>query len=124
MISALLYMGTLGVEVEQNELSWTKLLNKRVDIKCRVTGLQTTYVHWYQQKDGEALTRMLYVNAAGTSPVYNPDRPEAEHFSVRLEGVTYVLKVSAVQMIHTGVYYCACWDRSNHSDLKTSYPVH
>uniref|UniRef100_A0A8B9J4E1 Immunoglobulin V-set domain-containing protein n=1 Tax=Astyanax mexicanus TaxID=7994 RepID=A0A8B9J4E1_ASTMX len=115
-------LGSLGLELEQNELSWTKPVNKRVDIKCRVTGLQTTYVHWYHQKDGEALVRMLYMDQSGSNPVYNPDHPEAKDFTVRRQGDVYFIKTNAVKKEHEGGYYCACWD-SSHSDSNCSHPL-
>uniref|UniRef100_A0A8B9GQZ2 Immunoglobulin V-set domain-containing protein n=1 Tax=Astyanax mexicanus TaxID=7994 RepID=A0A8B9GQZ2_ASTMX len=102
------------MEVEQNELSWTKLLNKRVEIQCKVTGLQTSYVHWYHQKDGEGLTRIQYVNEAGNNFVHNSE------FSVKKKGENYDLKLNES---NEGVYYCACWDTSSHSDSNCSHPL-
>ncbi|XP_036451849.1 uncharacterized protein LOC118825368 [Colossoma macropomum] len=108
-------VAVLGLTVEQPKLSWTKQKGKRVFISCAVTDMTTDYVHWYQQKDGEALKRILYVNKAGTSIVPNADHPEAKDFSVQLEkGNDYVLKVDAVKPSHSAVYYCATWDTSSH----------
>ncbi|KAI4903385.1 hypothetical protein NFI96_006057, partial [Prochilodus magdalenae] len=109
-------VGVLGQTVEQPEFFWTKALNKRAYISCKVTGLQdSNYVHWYQQKDGEAPKRILYVNKDGSSTVHNPDHPEAKDFTLQLENVNhYVLRVKALKLIHSGVYYCACWDWSSH----------
>uniref|UniRef100_A0A8B9GNN4 T cell receptor gamma variable 5 n=1 Tax=Astyanax mexicanus TaxID=7994 RepID=A0A8B9GNN4_ASTMX len=81
------------------------------------------YVHWYQQKDGEALKRILYVNKQATSTVHDPNHPEAKDFSVTLEkGDNYVLKVGSVKLNHAGVYYCAVWT-SSHSEKNCSHPV-
>ncbi|KAL7879891.1 hypothetical protein SRHO_G00021450 [Serrasalmus rhombeus] len=118
-----LIVGVLGLTVEQPELSWTKQKVKRAYIKCKVTGLASSnYVHWYQQKDGEAIRRILYVNAAGTSTVRDPNHPEADDFSVKRENDdTYVLRADTLKMGHSAVYYCACWD--SHNDSNYSYPV-
>ncbi|KAI4885902.1 hypothetical protein NFI96_005621, partial [Prochilodus magdalenae] len=116
VLLSVITVGVLGQRVEQPEFFWTKALNKRAYISCKVTGLQdSNYVHWYQQKDGEAPKRILYVNKDGTSPVHNPDHPEAKDFTLQLENVNhYVLRVKALKLIHSGVYYCACWDWSSH----------
>ncbi|KAL7876313.1 hypothetical protein AOLI_G00112760 [Acnodon oligacanthus] len=103
-------VAVLGVTVEQSQLSWTKKQSKRAYISCKVTGLTTTYVHWYHQKDGEALKRILYVNKAGTTRV-----SEANDFTVELENSNdYVLRIDAVKLSHSGVYYCACWESGRH----------
>ncbi|KAL6490298.1 hypothetical protein MHYP_G00006430 [Metynnis hypsauchen] len=117
-------VGVLGQTVEQPELSWTKSQNKRARINCIVTGLQSNnYVHWYQQKDGEALKRILYVNKGGTSPVHNADLREATDFTVQLENDNYALRVRELKLSHSGVYYCAFWDTSSHSATNCSHPL-
>ncbi|KAI4872476.1 hypothetical protein NFI96_002562 [Prochilodus magdalenae] len=118
---SLMAVGVLGVTFEQPELSWTKQKGKRAYISCKVTGLQNgNYLHWYQQKDDEALKKILHVNKDVTSTVHSADHPEAADFSVQLEnGNDYVLKVNAVKMSHSGVYYCGCWD---HHETNCSQP--
>uniref|UniRef100_A0A8B9GQV9 T cell receptor gamma variable 5 n=1 Tax=Astyanax mexicanus TaxID=7994 RepID=A0A8B9GQV9_ASTMX len=95
-----------------NQLSWVKTEGKSVYIDCRVIDLTTDYIHWYQQKDGEAMTRILYI--------------KHDDFSVTLEkgdaGDNYVLKVGSMKLNHAGVYYCAVWTGS-HSEINCSHPV-
>uniref|UniRef100_A0A3B1JK25 Ig-like domain-containing protein n=1 Tax=Astyanax mexicanus TaxID=7994 RepID=A0A3B1JK25_ASTMX len=99
----------LGLTLEQPELSWTKPEGKTLYIDCKVTDLGSgNNVHWYQQKDGEALRRILYINNGGTTKTLDPNHPEKDDFTMS-EG-TYKLKVKAVKKIHAAVYYCACWD--------------
>ncbi|KAL7879887.1 hypothetical protein SRHO_G00021410 [Serrasalmus rhombeus] len=94
VLFSVIVVGVLGQTVEQPELSWIKSQNKRARINCIVTGLQSNnYVHWYQQKDGEALKRILYVNKGGTSPVYNDNVREATDFTVQLENDNYALRL-------------------------------
>ncbi|XP_072544732.1 immunoglobulin kappa light chain-like, partial [Salminus brasiliensis] len=98
----------LGQTVQQTELSWTKPEGKSAYITCRVTGLSGgSYVHWYQQKDGEALKRILYVKKDGSSFVRDLNHPDREDFSVST-GYND-LKVHLLRKSHSAVYYCACW---------------
>ncbi|KAI4883296.1 hypothetical protein NFI96_007273, partial [Prochilodus magdalenae] len=106
-------IAVLGLTVEQSELSWTKLVGKRVFISCKVTGLSTSdYVHWYQQKDGEALKRILYINQDGSGLTYDSNLPQARDFNVRVDkkSNSYELRVDKLKTSHTAVYYCACWE--------------
>ncbi|KAI4883797.1 hypothetical protein NFI96_031425, partial [Prochilodus magdalenae] len=106
-------VAVLGLTVEQSELSWTKLVGKRVFISCKVTGLSTSdYVHWYQQKDGEALKRILYIKQDGSGLTHDSDHPQARDFNVRVDkrSNSYDLKVDELKTSHTAVYYCACWE--------------
>ncbi|KAG9273964.1 hypothetical protein AMEX_G10750 [Astyanax mexicanus] len=107
------------IELKQTELSWTKSVSKTLYIKCKVTGLSSSnFVHWYQQKDGEAPRGILYVTY-GTSPVRDLNHPDKEDFDVS-KGA-YDLKVESLKKIHSAVYYCACWD--GHSDCNSLAPV-
>ncbi|KAL7876310.1 hypothetical protein AOLI_G00112730 [Acnodon oligacanthus] len=125
VLFSVIVVGVLGQTVEQPKLSWTKQNNKRAFISCKVTQLSNNnYVHWYQQKDGEALKRILYVNKDGRSTVRNSDFSEANDFTVQLQNENdYVLRVHAVKPSHSGVYYCACWDTSSHSETNCSHPL-
>ncbi|KAI4883796.1 hypothetical protein NFI96_009160 [Prochilodus magdalenae] len=76
-------VAVLGVTVEQSELLWTMPAGKKVYISCKVTGLTTGYVHWYQQKDGEALKRILYTRQDGSGLTHDPNHKEAKDFTVK-----------------------------------------
>ncbi|KAL7876309.1 hypothetical protein AOLI_G00112720 [Acnodon oligacanthus] len=125
VLFSVIVVGVLGQTVKQPELSWTKGEGRRAYISCTVTGLQSdNYVHWYQQKDGEALTRILYVNKGASSTIHNPDFLDAKDFSVKLgNNDVYTLRIDAVKQSHSGVYYCACWDTSSHSETNCSHPL-
>ncbi|KAL7879883.1 hypothetical protein SRHO_G00021370 [Serrasalmus rhombeus] len=127
VLFSVIVVGVLGQTVEQPDLSWTKGEGRRVYINCKVTGLQSdNYVHWYQQKDDEALRRILYVNKDGSSIVHNTNLPDAEDFTVQVEkGNNYVLRVKALKLSHSGVYYCATWVwvSGSHSETNCSHPL-
>uniref|UniRef100_A0A3B1K548 Immunoglobulin V-set domain-containing protein n=1 Tax=Astyanax mexicanus TaxID=7994 RepID=A0A3B1K548_ASTMX len=102
----------LGVKVEQSVLFWVKPEGQITDL--------TDSVHWYQQKDGEALRRILYVNSVGSFvPDFN--LPDVEEFTVARG--TYDLKVLKLKKSHSAVYYCASWESGSHSESNPSYPV-
>ncbi|KAI5104036.1 hypothetical protein C0J45_5662 [Silurus meridionalis] len=112
----------LGVKLEQRYLSVTKAVGKTVHVNCKVSELSTTYVHWYQKKEGEALTRILYVKA-GSKPEHDTNHPEAKDFSVRIESNNFDLKIENLKKIHSAVYYCASWEYNDHSGSKYSQCV-
>ncbi|KAL6490293.1 hypothetical protein MHYP_G00006380 [Metynnis hypsauchen] len=125
ILFSLTQVAVLGVTVEQSELSWTKPTSKRVFISCKVTDLTTDYIHWYQQKDGEALKRILYIKHDATQPTYDSNHPQAKEFSVRVDrrSNAYDLRVDTLKTSHSAVYYCACWESGSHSDSNSSHPV-
>ncbi|XP_066537262.1 uncharacterized protein [Hoplias malabaricus] len=101
----------LGLTVEQPELVWIKTVGNTARLKCIVNGLQTDYVHWYQQKDGEAPRRILYVKQFTGKSVNN-------EFTLQKRDDNYELKVDDVKLSHTGVYYCAAWESSHSRPRK------
>ncbi|XP_053537438.1 T-cell receptor gamma chain C region DFL12 [Ictalurus punctatus] len=109
VIFSLLTEAVLGVTVEQKDLSMTKGEGKSVYISCKVTELTTDYVHWYQKKDGEALTRILYVKK--NSPVIRDNHLEVNDFDVRTQSDNFDLKIAKLKKSHSAVYYCASWKR-------------
>lgn len=95
----------------------TKSEGKSLYIICKVTKLTREYVHWYQKKEGEALTRILYAKK-DSKPVLDNNHPEASDFDVKIQSGYYDLKISKLKKSHSAVYYCASWDTSSHSDRK------
>ncbi|KAL7879885.1 hypothetical protein SRHO_G00021390 [Serrasalmus rhombeus] len=122
---SLTQVAVLGLTVEQSELSWTKPAGKSVYISCKVRDLTTDYIHWYQQKDSDALKRILYIKHDDTRPTYDPNFQEAREFSMKVDKKSnaYDLKVDTLKTSHSAVYYCACWERGSHSDSNSSHPV-
>ncbi|KAI4872486.1 hypothetical protein NFI96_017480 [Prochilodus magdalenae] len=108
----LVTVAVLGVTVEQTNLLWTKPAGKKVYISCKVTDLTTTYIHWYQQKDGEALKRILYIRQDGSGLTHDPNHKEANDFTVKVNqrSSSYDLRVDTLKTSHSAVYYCACWE--------------
>lgn len=110
----------LGVKLTQSDLSMTKQKGKTVHIICEVTDLSTNnYVHWYQKKDGEALTRIMYVKKGSQEPVHDANHPEAKDFKMRIQSDNYDLKIQILKESHSGVYYCASWEYTQSEKIFT-----
>ncbi|XP_051990904.1 uncharacterized protein LOC127649712 [Xyrauchen texanus] len=100
-----------GVEKLQQKISVTKSVEKLAIIDCHYLSDCWSYIHWYQQKEGETLKRILYSklsdgtthNDAGFES-YKSEKKESNHF---------VLRITNLKKEHSAVYYCACWSSVN-----------
>uniref|UniRef100_A0A8C2DUX8 Ig-like domain-containing protein n=1 Tax=Cyprinus carpio TaxID=7962 RepID=A0A8C2DUX8_CYPCA len=69
-IFSLLLLGTavLGVTLDQSPKVLVRGEGKTIFLPCNVTGLGSSdYIHWYQVKDGQAPSRLLYISQGGTT---------------------------------------------------------
>ncbi|MGH0123866.1 UNVERIFIED_CONTAM: hypothetical protein FKN15_056069 [Acipenser sinensis] len=111
--------GVLGVSLEQNQLSITiRESGRTARIRCKVLpegSVNTQHIHWYQQKDGESLKRLLY--SKGPSTEYDQESYKNK-FSVDINDETdeCILSVLKPENSDNGKYYCAFWD--SHSDAE------
>ncbi len=108
------------MSLDQGQKALVKAEGKTVYLPCKVNGRR--YIHWYQMKDGEAPSRLLYISSGGDA-TRDTDNPQANDFTVD-KNKLYDLKLSNTQKSHTAVYFCAYWDSSGHSEKIYSHPVH
>ncbi|XP_016095466.1 uncharacterized protein [Sinocyclocheilus grahami] len=102
----------LGVSLDQGPKVLFKGVGKTIYLPCKVTGLGTSdYIHWYQVKEGEAPSRLLYITQGG-SVARDTNNPQATDFTVDKTKL-YDLKLSNTQKSHSAVYFCAYWDTSS-----------
>ncbi|XP_051556003.1 immunoglobulin kappa light chain-like isoform X3 [Myxocyprinus asiaticus] len=102
----------LGVTVEQGQKTLVKYESKTSYLTCKVTGLESSnYIHWYQKREGEPISRLLYISADG-GLTHDNNNPQAKDFTVDKTQL-YNLKLSNTKAIHAAVYYCAYWDTSS-----------
>ncbi|ROL44578.1 Immunoglobulin lambda-1 light chain [Anabarilius grahami] len=100
----------------QQKISLTKAEDKLAIIDCQVHLNCWDYIHWYQQKEGEPLKRILYVkindgsakNDAGFESIKS-EKKASNHFA---------LKITKLKKEHSAMYYCACW-KSSDTQMKT-----
>lgn len=87
-------------------MSVVKSETKTAYIDCHFPSDCYSYIHWYQQKEGETLKRILYATIRdGTA--YND--ANADSFKIDKAGSNMALKIYSVKKEHSAIYYCACW---------------
>lgn len=89
-------------------------------LKCQIktSALKpNTYIHWYRQKPGQPLQRML-CSSSSENTVYEKGFSE-ERFEARTwqNDLPSVLRIHQVTEDDMGTYYCACWDSSGWSKV-------
>uniref|UniRef100_A0A8C1W7W7 Ig-like domain-containing protein n=1 Tax=Cyprinus carpio TaxID=7962 RepID=A0A8C1W7W7_CYPCA len=74
------------------------------------------YIHWYQQKDGETLKRILYADINDGSTKGND---AGDEFKSEKKGSNhFALKINKLKKEHLAMYYCACWDYNSSSTVN------
>uniref|UniRef100_A0A8C2C240 T cell receptor gamma variable 3 n=2 Tax=Cyprinus carpio TaxID=7962 RepID=A0A8C2C240_CYPCA len=118
-----LMAAVFGVTLEQGQQILVKAVGKTSYLPCKVTGLQSwNCIHWYQKREGEAPSRLLYISAVGTF-IHDTNNPQANDFTVDRTQL-YNLKLSNTKPIHAAVYFCAYWDSNNHTENIHTHTVH
>ncbi|XP_069771793.1 immunoglobulin iota chain-like [Narcine bancroftii] len=110
----------------QPQASITKSIGKTGRIRCDVKGAtisSTDPIHWYQQKPGQPITRILYfgdsvIRDSGFGSAFNVEKNDPSKLSL-------VIEVTAE---HSATYYCGFWvytacNRNSSSVQKPEPPV-
>ncbi|MBN3305311.1 LV321 protein, partial [Amia calva] len=83
--------------------------SKRVE--CELGGslsFSSTILHWYRQREGEAIERILYQPAGKDENINDPNFKE--RFAAGKQQQKSILTISSVQRSDAATYYCAYWD--------------
>ncbi|XP_052494364.1 uncharacterized protein LOC128046295 [Budorcas taxicolor] len=100
--------GDIKMKISQHQLSSTRRPDRTVHISCKLSGvpLENAIVHWYQEKEGEPLKRILY----GSANSYKLDKPNSRlEMDNRKNGIFYLI-INNVVKSDEATYYCARWD--------------
>ena len=96
------------MKISQHQLSSTRRPDRTLHISCKLSGvpLENAIVHWYQEKEGEPLKRILY----GSANSYKLDKPNSRlEIDNKKNGIFYLI-INNVVKSDEATYYSACWD--------------
>ncbi|XP_038869822.1 immunoglobulin lambda-1 light chain-like [Salvelinus namaycush] len=100
-------LSVAGQKLNQ-EISWTRTQGQAVSFSCKDNDKCTTYVYWYQKKDGEPFTLILNIRKGNCAVDARYNHPQKDDFS-SVRNNRCDLKIQSVKVSHSATYYCACW---------------
>ncbi|XP_062286523.1 uncharacterized protein LOC133991925 [Scomber scombrus] len=108
----------MAAQLSQDDLTLTRRAGETVSFSCRGTEQCDSgyYVFWYQKKDTETFTRILYIYmSSGTVEKDYYNHPQKDDFSAAKKQNNYELQIQTVQLSHSATYYCSCWKSGSHN---------
>nr|XP_029131241.1 uncharacterized protein LOC114917301 [Labrus bergylta] len=104
-------LAVMTTELKQDSLSLTRRVGESVSFSCeRLDQCSPDAVFWYQKKDNETFTRILWIsksNGKVDKDVYN--HPQKDDFSAVIKQNGVELQIQKVNSSHSATYYCSCW---------------
>uniref|UniRef100_A0A8C8SVR6 Ig-like domain-containing protein n=1 Tax=Pelusios castaneus TaxID=367368 RepID=A0A8C8SVR6_9SAUR len=108
-----IYLSVLwAIHMEQEQISITKqpLPDSFAKITCKVSGgSDSTYIHWYRARMGEAPQRLLYLTLSGSN-IKRDAGFSNDKFTAYGVQSTSILLVHKLEKADGGHYYCAAWE--------------
>ena len=111
--SLLLHTVGLGLsKLEQSQISISTEVKKSVDIYCKVssTNFENDIIHWYQQKQNQALEHLIYVSST-KSPARSNQGGKDNKIEARKNSLSLIsmLTINFIEKVDVAIYYCAGW---------------
>ncbi|XP_038574907.1 uncharacterized protein LOC119902652 [Micropterus salmoides] len=99
----------MAAELIQDDLTLTREADETVSFSCQGTDQCGSYIFWYQKKDTDTFTRILYIQRSDGYVYSGYDHPQKDDFSAVNKQNGCELKIQKVKLSHSATYYCACW---------------
>ncbi|KAL7387221.1 hypothetical protein ABVT39_020330 [Epinephelus coioides] len=102
----------------QDDLTLTRRVGENVSFTCRTDLCDLTAVFWFQKRDTETFTRILFIDRdSGTLEKDSFNHPQKDDFSAVYEQNVCELQIQTVKLSHSATYYCSCGKRAPHMYL-------
>ena len=111
----------MAAELIQDDLTLTKGAGEKVSLSCGGTDQCSYYVFWYQKKDTETFTRILYIDKSNDNVAKPYNHPQQDDFSAVRKKNGCQLLIQTVKLSHSATYYCSCW-KGSHSEKWSLQP--
>ncbi|CAK6983203.1 immunoglobulin kappa light chain-like [Scomber scombrus] len=109
----------MAAQLIQEDLTLTRRAGGNVSFSCRGTDqCDSSYVFWYQKKDTETFTVILFINLNNGNVGKGYNHPQEDDFSSVETQNGWELQIQTVQLSHSATYYCSCAKDASHM-----YPI-
>ncbi|XP_042285177.1 uncharacterized protein LOC121908914 isoform X2 [Thunnus maccoyii] len=108
----------MAADLIQDDLTLTRRVGETVSFSCGGTDqCSGNRVLWYQKKDTETFTRILYIDKNNGKIEIPYNHPQQGDFSPVNKGKGCEVRIQKVKLSHSATYYCSCWKRDTHRNL-------
>ncbi|XP_049454514.1 immunoglobulin lambda-1 light chain-like [Epinephelus fuscoguttatus] len=115
LCSALVAMA--AEQLIQDDLTLTRRVGENVSFTCRTDLCDYNAVLWFQKRDTETFTLILYINRnSGYILKDSYNHPQKDDFSAVYEQNVCELQIQTVKLSHSATYYCLCGKYAPHSE--------
>ncbi|XP_070774613.1 immunoglobulin lambda-1 light chain-like [Enoplosus armatus] len=100
----------MAAELIQRDLTLTRRVGDKVSFSCEGTDrCDYNYIFWYQKKDTETFTRILFIDKSDGDIYSGYNHPQKDDFSAVNKQNGCELEIQKVKLSHSATYYCSCF---------------